>query len=350
MYVITNDDVRSLRAELTRIGAFHHRTARTWGKLALLLGSLALVVVLVALLPWWCALWLVPLAAVPAVSAAMIGHEAGHGSLAASKRHNEIALHLIFPLFAGLGAQYWKHKHNRLHHGHPNIVGRDPDIDVWPMALSTTAHAESSRLRRWLQRGGVQPHLFWALSLLLAFVMRFASWRYVAGRLRQRGLDRALAVDIACLVGHYVLWLGLPMVWFGAWPVLLFYGGLWVVGGLLLALIFAPAHIGLPVMNQDQRGGFQQQLDTTRNLVMPRWMSWFFIGLDYQVEHHLFPRIPHQNLASAGAVVEAWCGRVGAPYHSEGYAASLGQLTHHLQDAWQVEPVLATPRRGVAES
>ena len=347
--MITNDDVRCLRAELTHIGAFNHRTARSWGKLVVLLGGLALALVLVAVLPWWCALWLVPLAAVPAVSAAMIGHEAGHGSFAASKWHNEFALHLVFPLFAGLGAQYWKDKHNRQHHGHPNIVGRDPDIDVWPMALSNTAHAASSRFRRWLQRA-VQSHLFWPLTLFLAFSMRGASWRYVIGRLRKRGLDRALAVDIACLSGHYLLWLGLPIVWLGVWPVLLFYAGLWAAGGLLLALIFAPAHMGLPVMDHDQRGGFQQQLDTTRNLAMPRWMSWFFVGLDHQVEHHLFPRIPHQNLARSRVVVEAWCGRVGAPYHREGYVASLGQLTRHLQDSWQVEPVLHEVRRGAAAS
>jgi fatty acid desaturase/RNA polymerase-interacting CarD/CdnL/TRCF family regulator len=267
----------------------------------------------------------------------MIGHEAGHGSFAASTRHNEIVLHLVFPLFGGLGAQHWKHKHNHLHHGSPNVVGRDPDMNVWPMALSSEEHAASSRFRRWFQRT-LQGYLFWPLTLLLAFAMRVESWRHVVGRVRAGRLDRALVLDAGCMVAHYALWLALPMVWFGAWPVLLVYAGLWGTSGLLLALIFAPAHMGLPVRGCEQRGGWRHQLETTRNFTMPRWLSWFFVGLDFQVEHHLFPRIPHQNLEKASRTVAPWCARVGAPYQRVHYASSLRQVTHHVRRSWQTAP------------
>ena len=335
--MITTSDLRDLRAELSQSGVFDHRTAHTWTKLVLLLLALAAAIALVVLLPWWCGLLLVPLAAVPAVTAAMIGHEAAHGSFASSKRHNEIVLYLVFPLFGGLGAEYWKRKHNHLHHGHPNVVGRDPDLDVWPMALSSAAHAGSSRLRRWIQRTA-QGYLFWPLTLLLAFTMRYDTGRYIAGRLRDRRVDGALLIDIACLLGHYALWLAIPMLWFGVWPVLLLYDGLWATTGLLLALIFAPAHMGMPVMDADQRAGWQQQLDTTRNLAMPGWLSWFFVGLDFQVEHHLFPRIPHQNLPRASDIVAPWCERVGVPYHRLGYVSSIRQVTRHVRLSWQVVP------------
>ena len=335
--MITTSDLRDLRSELTASGAFDHRTGRTWVKLVLLLVAMAGTLVLAALLPWWCALLLVPLAAVPATTAAMIGHEAAHGSFSASKRHNEVVLHLVFPLFGGLGAQYWKNKHNHLHHGHPNVVGRDPDVDAWPLALSRTEYDRSGRFRRWMQRS-LQGYLFWPLTLLLAFTMRYDSWRYIVGRIRAGRLDSALAVDVTCLLAHYALWLVVPMFFFGFWPVLLLYAGLWGATGLYLALIFAPAHMGLPVLHEDERGGWQQQLDTTRNLAMPRWLSWFFIGLDFQVEHHLFPRIPHQNLARASRIVEPWCQRVGAPYHRLDYASSIRQVTRHVRLSWQVEP------------
>ena len=335
--MITTTDLQALRGELTASGLFEHRTSATLAKLALLLLALAATLAGVALLPWWCALGLVPLAAVPAVAAAMIGHEAAHGSLSASRRQNDLILHAVFPLFGGLGAQYWKHKHNHLHHGHPNVLGRDPDMNVWPMALSSEEHVRSGRFRRWLQRE-LQGYLFWPFTLLLAFSMRLDSVLYVLGRLRTRGLDRALAIDIACLVGHYLLWLAVPMLWFGVLPVLLIYAGLWATSGLLLSLVFAPAHIGLPVHGDHVRGGWEQQLDTTRNLSMPRWLSWFFMGLDHQVEHHLFPRIPHQNLAQASRIVAPWCARVGAPYNRLGYASSVGQVTRHLMVSWQAVP------------
>lgn len=338
--MITATDLQALRGELAASGAFEHRTWGSLAKLGLLWLALAAALVAVALLPWWCALWLVPLAAIPAVSAAMIGHEAAHGSLAASRHQNEILLHAVFPLFGGLGAQYWKHKHNHLHHGHPNVIGRDPDMNVWPMALSSEEHAGSGPVRRWVQRH-LQGYLFWPLTLLLAFSMRVDSWRYVAGRLRTRGLDRAIAIDVACMLGHYAIWLALPMVWFGVWPVLLVYGGLWATSGLLLALVFAPAHIGLPVHAAARRGGWEQQLDTTRNLVMPSWLSWFFVGLDHQVEHHLFPRIPHQNLGRASKIVALWCAHVGAPHHRMEYAASIRQVTRHVRLSWQAVPEAA---------
>ncbi len=338
--MIRTSDLQVLRTALTQSGVFEHRTAQTWVKLVVTLLAMGIVLGLIAVLPWWCALWLVPLAAVPAVTAAMVGHEAAHGSFASSKTHNEVVLHLVFPLFGGLGAQYWKHKHNHLHHGNPNVVGRDPDIDMWPMALSSEEHASSSRFRRWLQRT-LQSHLFWPLTLLLAFSMRYDSWRFVARRVRSHGLDRALAADIACLVGHYALWLALPMWWFGVGPVLLLYAGLWTTVGLLLALVFAPAHIGLPVLDRKQRGGWEQQLETTRNLAVPPWLSWFFVGLDFQVEHHLFPRIPHQNLARASEVVAPWCADLGAPYHRLDYGSSIRQVTRHMRLSWQAVPEVA---------
>ncbi len=346
--MIRTSDLQVLRTSLTESGVFEHRTAHTWAKLVGLMGVLAVLLALVAILPWWCALVLVPLAAVPAVSAAMVGHEAAHGSFASSKRHNELVLHLVFPLFGGLGAQYWKHKHNHLHHGNPNVVGRDPDIDMWPMALSSDEHASSSRFRRWLQRT-MQAHLFWPLTLFLAFSMRYDSWRFIARRVRERGLDGALAVDIACLVGHYALWLAVPMWLFGVGPALLLYAGLWAAAGLVLALIFAPAHIGLPVLDRERRGGWEQQLETTRNLVMPPWLSWLFVGLDFQVEHHLFPRIPHQNLARASQVVAPWCADLGAPYNRLDYGSSIRQVTRHMRLSWQAVPEVSMVKGKVAK-
>jgi fatty acid desaturase len=334
--VISSTDLGALRADLASAGVFRHRTAATWTKLLLLLAAFALMTAAVVAVPWWCALILIPLAAVPAIAMAMIAHEAAHGSFSASRIHNLIVLHAVFPLFGGLSAQHWIEKHNRKHHGHPNVAGKDPDIEIWPMALSRDAYEQSGRMRRWVQRH-LQGYLFWPLTLFLGFVMRIESWRHIARAIRQGGLTGPLAADIACLVGHYTLWLVVPSLWFGVGPVLAFYGGLWAIGGLLLALVFAPAHMGLPVVSGHENP-WLHQLTSTRNFSMPRWLSWFFVGLDFQVEHHLFPRIPHQHLPQASAIARDWCARIGAPHQRLPYAAAVVDVTRHMHASWRQVP------------
>jgi hypothetical protein len=91
---------------------------------------------------------------------------------------------------------------------------------------------------------------------------------------------------------------------------------------LFLALVFAPAPIGLPVVD-DQHHDWLHQIETTRNLELPRFISFFFIGLDYQVEHHLFPKIPHQNLPLAAKITREWSERNGVVHLSVPYLHAL---------------------------
>jgi fatty acid desaturase len=344
-------EINELRTELRSRGLFEPRAVSTSIKLLSMLAAFAALSAAVILLPAWCAVFLVPLAAVPAVTAAMVGHEAAHGSFARSKAVNELMLHLLFPLFSGLGALHWKNKHNRLHHGAPNVVDKDQDIELWPMTLSCIEYRRSGRFRRWLQRE-LQGYLFWPLTMALAFTMRAASLRHLVTHARTHGIDRAWLADASCLLGHYVLWLVVPAFWFGALPVVLFYVGLWTVGGALLALIFAPAHMGMPIVTEAETKAnvWRHQLETTRNFMLPRWISWFFVGLDFQVEHHLFPRMPHQQLRRASPVVRSWCARVGTPYQELGYGAAVIDVTRFMAAAWQYEPCeQGTPRPSPAD-
>jgi fatty acid desaturase len=328
-----------VRAELARAGAFDPDTAASFAKLALAFAGFGALVVATVLAPWWAALALVPPAALLAVTGAMTGHDAGHGSFAGSALPNRIVYYLTFPLFSGLGVLHWRNKHNVLHHGHPNVAARDQDLQLWPMAVSSVDHAGSGRLRRWLQRN-LQGYLFWPLTLTLAFVMRFDTLRHNIAHARRRGIDRAWVADVSCQLGHYVLWLVVPSLLFGVVPAVLFYVGLWSVAGVLLALYFTPAHIGMPIAD-DPEDGWLQQLEATRNLKLPRWMSWFLVGLDFQVEHHLFPRIPHRRLRAASEILRAWCLDNDLPYHEIGYGAALADVTRFMFVSWKLDPVRA---------
>jgi fatty acid desaturase len=108
--------------------------------------------------------------------------------------------------------------------------------------------------------------------------------------------------------------------------------------------VFAPAHMGLPIVRTANHE-WEHQLATTRDLQLPRYLSYFFIGLDYQAEHHLFPRIPHQRLPEAARITRAFCQRHGVLHHSVPYLSALASAERFMRDAWSkdaVEPESAT--------
>jgi fatty acid desaturase len=340
--MISGAAIRSLRVELAERGLFEHHPGASLFKFAVTLAAMAAAITGIVLLPWY-GLFLLPVAAMSGVTAAMTGHEASHGSFSSRKRLNSLLAHVAFPLFAGLGLMHWHSKHDLAHHGHPNVAGRDRDLDLWPMASSSLDHVGAGPFRRWLQRHA-QGYIFWPLTLMLPVMMRIESVRYVIDHVRRHGFDGAARRDAGCLAAHYVLWLVVPSLFFGVLPTVALYLALWSLVGLLLALVFAPAHMGLPVMADGASGNrWVHQLETTRNLRLPRWLSWMFVGLDYQVEHHFFPRIPHRHLPAASAITAAWCARHGVRHQSIAYLAGVADVTRFMFEAWRLAPVGATP-------
>jgi fatty acid desaturase len=326
-----------LRAELRSAGMFEPREAKSWGKLGLMAAALAACLVGIATWGFLAAIALVPIAGVLCTSIAMFGHEGSHKSFSGSSRRNALLVYLVFPLFSGLGALYWHDKHDRLHHGHPNVEGMDPDIKPFPFVSSRGDHQRCNRSERWFQRN-LQGYAFWPMSLLLTIGMRRSSMIYLGTYARTKGIDRAWLIEVACMVVHYTCWIVIPTIVWGPFAGLLTYVAIWSVVGICLALVFAPAHIGLPVVNA-QHHDWLHQIETTRNLELPRVVSMFFIGLDYQVEHHLFPKISHLNLPKAAAITRAWCARTQTPYLSEPYLHALGDAARFIRDAWAREAI-----------
>src|SRR5262245_41381003 len=95
-------ELASLRRELHRAGAFEHRECRSWLKLGVLLAGLAGCFVTIAVVGWWIAFAVVPLAAVLATAISMVGHEGSHRSFSASPFRNAVVNYFAFPLFSGL--------------------------------------------------------------------------------------------------------------------------------------------------------------------------------------------------------------------------------------------------------
>ncbi len=328
-------ELGSLRQELRLAGIFEHRELRSWLKLGVLLSGIALSIVAISMYGWIAALCLVPVCAVLATSAAMLGHEGSHRSTSKSPNRNALMAYFAFPMFSGLSLMYWREKHDRLHHGHPNVEGVDPDIRPWPFVSSKGDHERATPRLRWFQRT-FQKWAFWPMSTLMAIGMRRSSVLFIVQNFKQHGFTREWAQDVAALVLHYTLWLLVPSLVWGPFVAFAFYLGVWAGVGVFLALVFLPAHAGLPIV-REQNKDWIHQLETTRNLEMPKFISFFFIGLDYQVEHHLFPKISHQNLPKAAAITRAWCERHGIPYLSEPYHHALADAAAYMASGWERE-------------
>jgi fatty acid desaturase len=324
--------LRELRVELREAGAFEHCELRSWLKLGVLLAALAGCLVVIAVCGVWGAVFAIPLAAVLATSTAMLGHEGSHRSFSASPLRNAILVYVTFPLFSGLSSLYWRNKHDRLHHAHPNVEGVDPDIKPFPFVSSRGDHERCGPRQRWFQRT-FQRWAFWPMSLLMALGMRRASLVYLMRHVREHGVTASWCIETACMVTHYTCWLVIPSLIWGPLIAFAVYTALWALVGVLLALVFAPAHIGLPIVVEPHHD-WQHQLETTRNLELPRVISYFFVGLDYQIEHHLFPKIPHQRLPAAAAITAQWCQHNALPYRSIPYLDALASSARFIGEAW----------------
>jgi fatty acid desaturase len=326
-------DLGSLRGELRAAGLFEPREARNWLKLGFLATCLVACLVGIAHAPWWGIAGLIIAAAVFSTSIAMLGHEGSHKSFSRSPARNTLLQYIAFPLFSGLSALYWREKHDRLHHGQPNVYEKDPDIKPWPFVSCREDHEQCPAWRRWFQRN-FQGWAFWPATPLMAAGMRRLSIHFVISYYRRHGADRLWFLDVVCLAIHYFMWMVLPSLLWGPLIGIGVYTLVWAVVGVLLVMIFAPAHIGLPLV-ASPRHDWVHQLDTTRNLRLPRVVSFFFIGLDYQVEHHLFPKIPHQSLPRAAAITARWCRERDLPYKSLPYLEALGDSTRWMHAAWK---------------
>ncbi len=338
--MITPADIRVLRAELETAGVFERRELQTWGKLAFLLAIGFGLIAVQTMLPTWGIVLMMPVTAFFISAAAMIGHEGGHRSLSKSAFRCELLYHMVFPMMGGLGAMQWKDKHNVRHHGHPNIIDIDDDMEVWPLAHTREEHLKAGRLRRFVQRHA-QGWLWWPMTMLFTWSMKVDSIAALIRAYRKKGITREWVLDATSQALHYVLWLVIPSFFFGFVPTFLFYVGLFARVSLYLALVCSTGHRGLPIRHEhaEQDGGWSLQFETTRNLILPKWLSFFFIGLDYQIEHHLFPKIPHANLPRAAPIVQRWAERLGVTYHRVAYGRALVDVTRYVHRAWDIPAV-----------
>ena len=254
-----------------------------------------------------------------------LGHDAGHRQIFATRKSNYILGVLCGNLAVGLSYGWWVSKHNR-HHAHPNTEGEDPDVMIGVLAFSGTRARASSGLQRLAFR--YQAYLLIPLLFFEAIGLHTSSIRALTQRLRQRKSWGWEAGLLAVHVASYLAVVFLVLSPVKAVVFIVIQQGLF---GFYLGCSFAPNHKGMPVLSAADRTGFlNRQVLTSRN-VRGGWLTDFALGgLNYQIEHHLFPSMPRPNLRRSQPLIAAFCTEHGLPYTEASLFGSYAQALRHL--------------------
>lgn len=292
--------------------------------IVLSLGFVAAFTLLVVLGSSWWQLGVAALFGVLFTQAAFISHDAAHQQVFDKGSQNAWLARIVGNLVVGLSYGWWTRKHNR-HHANPNVIGKDGDIAAGTLVFVPEDAKSRTGVAAWFARR--QGWFFFILLLFFGLVLHFNAVRTLvtADRLKHRGAESVLlAVRLIGFPALVILLLG-PALGTAFLAVQL------AVFGLYMGSSFAPNHKGMPLIPKDADVDFlRRQVLTSRNISGGRVMGWAMGGLNYQIEHHLFPRMASPNLRRVRPLVIDFCAERAIPYTETSLLTSYGIIIRYL--------------------
>jgi fatty acid desaturase len=336
----TRSDYAELSSRVRAAGLLERRTGYYVATFTLTLAAFGAGWATFALLgaTWW-QLVTAAVLGVLSTQVAFLGHDAGHKQVARTNRVSYLMGLLLGNLAVGLSFGWWLDKHNR-HHAHPNHAELDHDVEpAGPLVFLRGQDAGRRGLLAWSTRH--QALFFFPILLLEGLNLHVSSIRAVRdGTVRARWREGGL------LAVHLIAFTTAPFLVLTPWQALAFLAVHQAVFGLYMGCSFAPNHKGMPALTAaDERDYLRRQVLTSRNVRGGRTVDLLLGGLNYQVEHHLFPSMPRPNLRRAQRLVAAFCAEKGVRYVETGLVDSYRQVLRHLHDIPQPAPGPASAAR-----
>ncbi len=255
---------------------------------------------------------------------AFVSHDAAHQQVFSNGRKNEWLSLLVGDLGVGMSYSWWVRKHGK-HHANPNVIGKDGDIAAGILAFIPEDAASRTGIAAWFAKR--QGWFFFPILLFFGFVLHGqAVLAVVRGtKVKRRGVEASfLALR---LIGYpaLILWLLGPVLGAAFLVVQI------AVFGVYMGASFAPNHKGMPLIPKDAEVDFlSRQVLTSRNIAGGRPMGWAMGGLNYQIEHHLFPRMASPKLYKVRPLVREFCAERGITYTETGLFESYGIVIRYL--------------------
>lgn len=260
---------------------------------------------------WW-QLAVAGLFGVLFTQAAFLAHDGAHQQIFASGSRNAWFSRIVGNLVVGMSYGWWTRKHGR-HHAMPNTIGKDGDIATGALVFIPGEEVDRKGFMGWITKR--QGWLFFPLLTLFAFALHYNSFRSVLEnpKLKYRKVELLFLFIRLTGFATLVIWLLGPGL--GA----AFMGVQLMVFGVYMGGSFAPNHKGMPLIPKDSKIDFlSRQVLTSRNIAGGRFVEWAMGGLNYQIEHHVFPRMPSANLRLVRPMVQEHCAARGIPYTETG--------------------------------
>ena len=280
---------------------------------------------------------------------AFLGHDAGHNGVSHKRETDSLCGLVAGNLLSGISGNWWKHSHN-VHHTVCNSIEHDPDIQHMPIfavheAIVTERFWSTYHLREvngeaverllasWLIP--VQHYLFYPVMGLARFNL------YAQSYIRLFSKDRVprRAAEFATLLGfaawHTALVLAMPAA--GAWERALYVAVSHVLAGVLHVQICL-SHFAMHTYHGRAYTGaeddwYHLQVSTTLDIDCPEYLDWFHGGLQFQVEHHLFPRLPRHNLRYCQKLVKRACRDLGMHFNERPWIQAQRELLASMRTA-----------------
>jgi fatty acid desaturase len=258
---------------------------------------------------------------------ALVAHDIAHRQVFRTRRASETAGLLAGNLGIGMSYGWWMDKHTR-HHANPNHEQRDPDVLPDVLVWSTRQARASAGIPRLLGRW--QAFLFFPLLTLEGLALQAGSVRALTRpTLRHRRAEAVL------LILHIAAYLGAVLLVLSPARAIAFLAVHMGLFGVYLGCTFAPNHKGMQMHTNDgeQPDFLRRQVLTSRNVRGGHVVTMLLGGLNYQIEHHLFPNMPTPNLRHAHPIVRDYCARIGVTYTETSLPGSYWRALRHLHAA-----------------
>jgi len=271
---------------------------------------------------WWQMVTAVFLA-VTFAQLALVAHDLAHRQVFRTRPPSEFAGRLAGNLGIGMSYGWWMDKHTR-HHNNPNHDDLDPDVAPEVLIWATKSALGRRGLAGFITRH--QAALFFPLLTLLALDLKVSSIKAI-----RAGVTKRPVVESALLIVHAVTYLSTLFIVLSPLQAVAFLVVHQALFGVYLGMTFAPNHKGMPHPTGDE-DFLRKQVLTSRNVLGGRLIDTALGGLNYQIEHHLFPGMPSVNLRRAQPIVEAYCAEIGVPYAQTSLVTSYREALQYLHE------------------
>ena len=255
---------------------------------------------------------------------AFITHELSHRVVFESGKLNDFLGRIMADLVVGISYSWWMSKHSR-HHANSNTAGKDPDVEKDFIIFQAEDAVGLKGIDKLMAHR--QGYLFFPVLLLEGINLH----RHAFITVFSKGKVDKRALEIVLLTVRNVAYITVLFTFMPLGMAFAFLGVQLAIFGLYMGASFAPNHIGMPILPRGSKVDFlRRQVLTSRNIQGGHVMNHFMGGLNYQIEHHLFPSMPRPTLRRAQPIVREFCRSRSVTYTDVGLFTSYGIVVRYL--------------------